>query len=131
MLQQIGEFRSISHLVTLSSLQSCIPEWAPYNWDGLSWSDTKAYDAVLDTKHVIISEAYHLPDPENPVEVEENEVSAAWYGDVLGPNGHDPSEPVSVGQRPKLSSIDVSVLTQLRPRSSTQTADYRHLLPIA
>jgi hypothetical protein len=61
----------------------------------MAWSNTSAYDAVLNSKQVIISEAYHLPDPNDPVEVEENELSAAWYGDMMGgPNDHDPREPV-------------------------------------
>jgi hypothetical protein len=82
-----------------------IPRYAPYNWDLLGYSDTRSIEAILQTHRVIVSEAYHLPDPGDPIAVTETDVSVDWFSDFLGPD-QDPSEPVSDIYYPILDKND-------------------------
>ena len=71
-----------------------IPYFAVYNWDGLSWTDTRSYHALLNRKTAVITEAYQLPDPDNEAEMTEHEEQIAWISDYVN-EGQDPDEPIS------------------------------------
>ena len=66
----------------------------PYNWDILSAVDVQSLDKIFASNKVVLSEAYHLPDPNDAAYVEETEWSVLWFSDFVEP-GQDPSEPVS------------------------------------
>lgn len=71
-----------------------IPYFAVYNWDGLSWTDTRSYLALLERKTAVITEAYQLPDPNNEDEMAEHEEQIAWISDYVN-EGQNPDEPIS------------------------------------
>jgi hypothetical protein len=82
-----------------------IPRYAPYNWDLLAFSDNRSVVAILQDHRVVISEAYLLPDPEDPIAVAETEYNIDWFSDFLGPE-QDASEPVSDIYYPILDKND-------------------------
>ncbi|CAB9526135.1 Receptor-type guanylate cyclase gcy [Seminavis robusta] len=94
-----GNFGDIAYNETRDMLPTAqiypmIPEYPPYNWDWLSilWPEGLYY--TLDTKQVVLSAAWMLPDPNDPIQVEEMEIWADWYSDYLAP-GLAPDEPIS------------------------------------
>lgn len=60
---------------------------------------------LLKSQLVLLGEAYHLPDLDNPEQVEENELDVAWFQQVVGPL-HNASEPVLDIFYPILDAVD-------------------------
>ena len=65
-----------------------------YNWDYLSATNVDAASKALDQHSIVISQAQLLPDPLDPVEVEEAELWAEWFSGFVQP-GQPSDEPVS------------------------------------
>jgi hypothetical protein len=65
-----------------------------YNWDVLGIVDIWSLEKLLDTGKVVFSEAYHLPDENDPVWMEETGWSIDWFANYVDVD-QDPSEPVS------------------------------------
>ena len=93
------------HSRSFQLLHRCIPEWAPYNWDAMSWSDTRAYDAMLERHRVIVTEAYMLPNRDDEFEMQEHSETLAWFQDLIHPRD-DPDQPASEILYPLLDTID-------------------------
>ena len=66
-----------------------------YNWDVMSVLFNQSLVKTLDDQKVILSEAYHLPDLDDPDSVVETEISASWFSDYVDTSVQDPSEPIS------------------------------------
>lgn len=65
-----------------------------YNWDVLGITDSWSLERTLVEGKVVLNEAYHLPDLNDPKWVEENEWDIEWFSDYVAAD-QDPSEPVS------------------------------------
>ena len=65
-----------------------------YNYDWLSFEDIEAPMTALNKHTVVISEAYLLPDPNNPVDVAETEIWTEWFSGFVQP-GEPYDEPAS------------------------------------
>jgi hypothetical protein len=65
-----------------------------YNWDYLGISYLTALEETLDSGKVVFTEAYHLPDENDPASVEATSWSIEWFSDYVEPR-QDPSEPIS------------------------------------
>lgn len=65
-----------------------------YNYDWLSFEDIEAPMTALNKHTVVISEAYLLPDPNNPVDVAETEIWTEWLSGFVQP-GEPYDEPAS------------------------------------
>lgn len=105
------------------STSTYLPQWqnypvvttsTPYNWDLLSATMIPSFEAVFGSQKVIISAAYQLPDPDDPVEVEEAEFSTLFFSDFTVP-GQDPSEPISEMYYPIVDSAVSSLWTPSDP----------------
>jgi hypothetical protein len=68
-------------------------DYAPYNWD-LFQHPPETATKILETHCAGITSAYHLADPNDPVEVAFNNDSAEFFRDYLPPY-RDPTEPLS------------------------------------
>ena len=71
-----------------------IPHYPVYNWDLLSLVYNASAEEVMYKGKVVITEPYLIPDPNNPEEMEEAEITADWAKDYIGPE-EDPMEPMS------------------------------------
>ena len=61
-----------------------IPRYAPYNWNLLVLPVNRSIDAILQTHRVVVSEAYLLPDPDDPIAVAETtDVCSDWFSDLI------------------------------------------------
>jgi hypothetical protein len=97
-------FAPPDHQQSSLTLFSSFP--APYNWDILlAIDDIRVFESIFDSHRVQISQAYHLPDPNDPVAVERTEVDVDYFSDFVGPD-QDPSEPASDIYYPILDTID-------------------------
>jgi hypothetical protein len=70
------------------------PEYPPYNWDWLSMQANEAPMTALYKHHACISEAYMLPDPNDPIDVAETKIWADWLKGFVQP-GQPYDEPAS------------------------------------
>ena len=79
-----------------------LPQWqnypvindGGYNYDWLSMEDNEAPMTALNKHTVVISEAYLLPDPNNPIDVAETEIWTEWLSGFVQP-GEPYDEPAS------------------------------------
>jgi hypothetical protein len=69
------------------------PDWPVYNWDYWEYPNEVA-KRMLETHRAAISSTYHLPDPNDPVDVEFNEESAEFFRDFI-PSDRNPHEPLT------------------------------------
>jgi len=91
--------------VFISTSRDMLPQWQnypvinsdgypAYNWDWLSMQADEAPKTALNQHHVVISEAYLLPDPEDPVDAAETEIWSDWLSGFVQP-GDPYDEPAS------------------------------------
>ena len=90
------------------------PGYPAYNWDWLSMVDNDAPSRALYQHRVVISEAYLLPDPLDPVAVEETEIWSEWLSGFVQP-GEPYDEPASDLYFPIFDQLE-----QIRAPSSAQ-----------
>jgi hypothetical protein len=69
------------------------PDWPAYNWDYWEYPNDSA-KRMLETHQAAISSTWHLPDPNDPVDVEYNNESAEFFRDFLPPD-RNPHEPMT------------------------------------
>ena len=93
-----------------------IPRYPVYNWDLLSQVYNDSITSVMQTQKAVITEAYMLPDPNNPDEVAEAQATADWFADYVGP-GEDPNEPVSDIYYPIYDDVSRVTLTDQQRQS--------------
>lgn len=82
-----------------------VPIYAPFNYDYLSVTRPESIYAALESKRTVISEAYGLPDKNNPLEMEEAQAWYEWYANYVPP-GESSEEPLSDIYYPIIESLD-------------------------
>jgi hypothetical protein len=82
-----------------------IPRYFPYNWDLMSMFDKRSISKILGSHKIIISEAFNLPNLDDPEAVADNDILVDWLKDFTRPN-EDPSEPFSDWYYPILDNVD-------------------------
>ena len=96
-----GEFDDVPY----DSTRDMLPTWQnypvytsdwtpPYNFDYMSVVFPESMEVVLERGTSVVSDAYLLPDPDDPMAVAETELWIEWLSDFVK-EGEDPSEPVS------------------------------------
>jgi len=65
-----------------------------YNWDWMSMEAVDAPNAAMYKHKTVISEAYLLPDPTDPIDVAETEIWSEWLSGFVQP-GEPFDEPAS------------------------------------
>ena len=80
--------------------------YAPYNWDGASYDIlATALPELFESRRVVMSRAFNLPDLDDPVSIAATEFSRAWVKDYISPD-EDPTEPASDLYYPIIASDD-------------------------
>jgi signal transduction histidine kinase/ActR/RegA family two-component response regulator len=70
-------------------------KYAPYNWDGASYDIlASALPELFESRRVVMSKAFNLPDLDDPVSIAATEFSTAWVKDYISLD-EDPTEPAS------------------------------------
>jgi len=84
--------------------------YAPYNFNGLTWSQAApSFQQILRKHEVILGNAWLLPDPDNEQEMADHEASLSWVSNFVPP-GQNPDEPVSDFYYPILDATDAIVV---------------------
>jgi signal transduction histidine kinase/CheY-like chemotaxis protein len=72
-----------------------VPIYTPYNWDGASYDAlATALPELLQSRRVVISKVFNLPDLDDPVSIADAETSIDWVKDYISPDD-DPTEPAA------------------------------------
>ena len=69
-----------------------VARYPPYNWNLLQSLNPTSILEVFTTKKVVISQAYMIPDFNDPEQLAETELWADWFSDFIDP-GEEPMEP--------------------------------------
>jgi len=68
--------------------------YPPFNYDYAATMPNTAILSAVDNGTIVLSAPYMLPDPENPIQVEETDLWAEFFADYISPED-DPYEPIS------------------------------------
>jgi signal transduction histidine kinase/CheY-like chemotaxis protein len=70
-----------------------VPIYSPYNWDGADYDAlATALPELLESRRVVMSKAFNLPDVDDPVSIADAETTIDWIKDYISPD-KDPTEP--------------------------------------
>lgn len=87
-------------------MDSVIPVWAPYNFNGLTWTEAAPnFEQILRKHKVILGNAWLLPDPNDEEEMAAHEAALAWVENYV-PEDQNADEPVSDFYYPILDVTD-------------------------
>jgi hypothetical protein len=98
-----------------------IPIWPPYNWDIYDVDYSQEAIDRSQEQFAIISPPYMVPDPNDPDDVLDAEMSADWFKDFLK-SDEEPMEPASDVFYPIIDQVDaVSVVGNSDDKANTGT----------